>query len=159
MKNYTSSVPVVDTVSRIEQILIRARALNIMKEYDANGHISAICFTLVVSKETGQRVGIKLPADVDAVYRVLLKSCKTPPTPNKRASIAQQAPRTAWKLMQDWLEVQLSLIEMQQAEMLQVFLPYVWDGKQTLFSRFKESGFKGLPAPDSAKNLPEPEEN
>ena len=59
--------------------------------------------------------------------------------------IRDQASRTAWKLMQDWIEIQVSLIEMRQVEFLQVFLPYVWDGQQTYYSYLKEGNFKLLP--------------
>jgi hypothetical protein len=33
---------------------------------------------------------------------------------------------------------------MRQAEFLQVFLPYVWDGKRTFYSVLKSKGFKML---------------
>lgn len=150
MKNYTSSVDVETTIFRIEQILIKAGANNIFKEYDDQRQVSAVAFTLIIDKESMQRVTIRLPANVQAVYKALWAKCKSG-TDSARQRTQQQAPRTAWKLTQDWLEVQLSMIEMQQAEALQVFLPYVWDGKQTLFSRFKESGFKGLPSPDQKR--------
>ena len=42
----------------------------------------------------------------------------------------------------------MSLIQMKQAEWMQVFLPYVWDGRQTFYDRLKGEGFKGLPDPD-----------
>ncbi len=50
--------------------------------------------------------------------------------------------------MQDWLEVQLSMIAMRQADFVQVFLPYVWDGQRTYYQALKDSGFRAmLPAP------------
>lgn len=33
---------------------------------------------------------------------------------------------------------------MKQAEFIEVFLPYVWDGKQTYFESMKIGGFKAL---------------
>jgi hypothetical protein len=56
-----------------------------------------------------------------------------------------QAARTAWKLIQDWVELQMALIKMRQAEFLQVFLPYVWNGKKTFYTALKEQNFKLLP--------------
>jgi hypothetical protein len=58
--------------------------------------------------------------------------------------IREQSAKTAWKLQQDWVEVQLSMIQMGQAEMLQVFLPYVFNGRQTYYEALSERGFKGL---------------
>ncbi len=46
--------------------------------------------------------------------------------------------------MQDWVAVQMSLIQMHQAETLQVFLPFVWDGRRTFYQAVKETGFKAL---------------
>ena len=58
-----------------------------------------------------------------------------------------QAARTAWKLVQDWVEIQMAMVKMQQAELTQVFLPYMWDGKQTLYMAYKANNFKQLAGP------------
>lgn len=141
IKNYTSSVPVDRTVSRIEAALVRAGATNIMKNYDGES-LSAICF-MVTYPDTGRKISVRLPANVDGVYQTLRQSMKRPRA-GTLDKLKEQAARTAWKLMQDWVEVQMSLIQMHQAEFLQVFLPYVWDGKQTFYSALKGNGFKML---------------
>lgn len=46
--------------------------------------------------------------------------------------------------MQDWVEVQMSMIQMQQANFREVFLPYLWDGKRSFYQMVEESGFAGL---------------
>ena len=143
IKNYTSGVPVDRTVARIEQVLVQCGASNIMKDYEG-GKLSAICFS-VVQPNTGIRTAIRLPANVEAVYETMRKAVKKPRR-GTMDKIRDQASRTAWKLMQDWVEVQLSLLSMNQAEFLQVFLPYVWDGKRTFYAALKESGFKMLTA-------------
>jgi hypothetical protein len=88
---------------------------------------------------------IRLPANPDGVYDMLRSKVKRPRSGTLQ-KLRDQATRTAWKLVQDWVEVQMSLIEMQQAEFLQVFLPYVWDGKKTFYSALKDQGFKMLTA-------------
>ena len=113
LKNYTSDVPVSRTISRIEEIIARTKA------YD-NGRLVALCFGIYLPN--GKLVTIRLPANTDAVYEALMKKIHKPQT-GTAARIREQAERTAWKLMQDWIEVQLSLVEMQQAELAQVFLP------------------------------------
>ncbi len=68
---------------------------------------------------------------------------------------AKQAPMTAWKLMLDWLDVQLSLIEMGQAEVMQVFLPYAKCGAKSFFQVLKDDGYRalpGLPAPKAKRD-------
>lgn len=62
------------------------------------------------------------------------------------AAIKEQAARTAWKLLADWIDIQLSLVELDQVEMLEIFMPYIYDAvkEQTFFERMKDSGFKLL---------------
>jgi hypothetical protein len=143
MKNYTSGVPVEKTISRIEQALASVPGVNgIMKEY-SGGKLSSLCFRVKLPKG-GKTVAIKLPANHKAVYEVLRKNIIRP-REGTLDKLEDQALRTSWKLMQDWVLVQLSLIEMQSADLMQVFLPYAWDGKQTYYEQLMAKQFKALP--------------
>ena len=141
IKNYTSTVPVSRTITRIEEALVSGGATNIIKDYK-NKDLEAICFS-VLHPSTGKTVSVRLPANVEAVYNALKTSVKKP-RQGTMEKLRDQAARTAWKLMQDWVEVQMSLISMQQAEFLQVFLSYVWDGNETFYGHLKGGGFKML---------------
>ena len=142
MKNYTSSVPISRTISRIEECLAKAGASGIMKEYD-NGKLSALCFRLRMP--TGKDLAVRLPANEVEVYNVLVKAVKRPRNGTVER-LRDQAARTAWKLQQDFVEVQLSMIEMRQTDAMQAFLAYVWDGKQTFYQALRQNNFKMLPA-------------
>ena len=142
LKNYTSGVPVERTLARIEAALVGGGAVNVSKDYKG-GALDAVCF-VVVNPETGMRMAVRLPANSEGVYQAMRSAIKRP----RRGTLEKlrdQANRTAWKLIQDWIEVQMSLIAMQQAEFLQVFLPYVWDGERTFYTALKDGGFKLLP--------------
>ena len=147
MKNYTSEVPVSVTVARIEGKLAAAGIQNIMKDYAAT-EVVALYFTLPSPKLQGSSIPVRLPVDVRAMAAVLKSGYTEKYKWNKERTdrLMAQARRTAWKLMQDWVEVQLSLIELGQAEQLQVFLPYVWLGTQTYFAKLKAADFRALPA-------------
>jgi hypothetical protein len=150
VKNYTSSVPVDTTIVRIEKILAKFGATGIAKSYN-NGEVESVQFS-IIEPTTGRGMVIHLPAKVAAVRKILADSVSRPRSSTYRSRstedrINDQAARTAWKIIQDWVEVQLSLIEMGQAEMLQVFLPYVWDGEKTYFDLAKGQKFKMLEAP------------
>jgi hypothetical protein len=159
IKNYTSDVPVHQTIHRIEQVLIKCGVSGIMKEYGPNSEVIAITFKIEFEK--GKSVSIRLPADRDAAWNALwldyVDGDKTDGqiilwNSRKRKTKAQfkeQAERTAWKLVQDWVEVQMSMIQMKQADFVQVFLPYVWDGRQTYWQAVKDSGYKGLLLPEN----------
>jgi hypothetical protein len=148
LKNYTSDVPVSITIGRIEAVLIRAGVSGIGKDYGPNGKILAVHFRLDFD---GKPVTVRLPANEAAAERALFERWKQnhdmtryDNQRKKSSEFRQQAERTAWKIVQDWVEVQLSMIAMQQAEFAQVFLPYVWDGKQTMFERWKGEKYAGL---------------
>ncbi|MBE3109348.1 MAG: hypothetical protein IMZ46_02370 [Acidobacteria bacterium] len=142
MKNYTSSVPVEVTVMRIEKILAKNYATQVAKEYK-NGEIYALTFS-VQNPATMKESRIRLPVEKKGIIAALGAQYKRKISSATKARIEAQANRTAWKLWQDWLEVQMSLIEMEQAEFVQIFLPYFWDGRRTLYDRVKEGGFKML---------------
>ena len=130
------------TLSRIEAALVRGGATNVAKDYDG-GVLVALMFS-TVDPGSGRRMSVRLPANAEGVYEALLSKVSRPRA-GTVARLRDQASRTAWKLMQDWVEVQMSLIEMRQADFLQVFLPYVWDGHKTFYQALKGNGFKMLP--------------
>lgn len=153
LKNYTSDVPVSKTIARIEQVLIRCGVTGIMKEYGLNQKVVAITFRV---KEHGIEQMIRLPADEEKALEALwLDYIGDDLLPNgdlkwdcrkkkKRNDFTDQAARTAWKIIQDWVEVQMSMIQLKQADTLQVFMPYLYDGKRTYYQALKESNFAGL---------------
>lgn len=152
LKNYTSEVPAMRSVARIEELLAEAGALGVMKEYspDGNGKPISITFKMEIP-HTGMTV-IKLPANVPMVHETMWRDYKSGPYNSRKNKTSKdfeaQAERTAWRIMQDWVEVQLSLIKLNQIDALQAFLPYCFDGTHTLYEKAKAGGFAALlPAP------------
>lgn len=88
----------------------------------------------------------KLPAKADKVYDYMIKQRSRNPKPNQREAIRMQADRTAWKILSDWIDIQVSLVQIQQADVIEVFLPYSFDvrSNQTLFDKVKSGNFKLL---------------
>lgn len=142
LKNYTSSVPVINSIGRIEHRLAQSGATHIAKTYDKERPIGMI-FQIPVNNIP---MTFKLPAKTDKVFEHMIKQRSRPPQPSQKDAIRMQADRTAWKILSDWVEIQVSLIQLDQAEAVEVFLPYVYDGKkdQTLFDKMKEANFKLL---------------
>lgn len=147
IKNYTSGIAVESTIARIEAKLAAAGASGIMKLYGPDKRVSALVFSIELNGRP-HPLQIKVPANANACYEAMWKQhCQTHSRQLETAKvrIRDQAVRTAWKLVQDWIEVQISMILMKQAEFIEVFLPYVWDGKQTYFESMRAGGFKQLP--------------
>lgn len=158
LKNYTSEVPVSRTIFEIEQVLIKCGVSGIMKEYGSTaGDILAITFQIKLDGLNA--VTIRLPVNVPHAQDALFKNYADGETlsengrkiegwnPKKKktwASFKDQAERTAWRITYDWVQVQMSMIQMKQADFREVFLPYVWDGKQTFFQRVHAQGYRAL---------------
>lgn len=158
LKNYTSDVPVSKSLERIERILVRCGASAIAKEYDpkaAEPKVIAVTFRIAMppaEKEATIRLPANEGAAIDALWLDYIGddllpngttkwSCRKH---KKRKDFTQQGERTAWKLILDWIEVQMSMIALKQAEPMQVFLPYVWDGKRTYYDALKEHNFAAM---------------
>lgn len=142
LKNYTSDVPVYQTIARIEQVLLQCGITHIAKEY-AGVRVSALVFRMPHDEKF---IDVRLPADADAATDALFANyvgtVKRPQ--KKKEDFFQQGERTAWRVMKDWVEVQMSLIQLKQVDPLEVFLSYVWDGKHTYYSYLKDRKFAGL---------------
>lgn len=141
LKNYTSEVSAQNSMNKIEKALVAAGATDISKGYK-EGICVDIKFRIV---HNGLPMFFKLPAQVDACFKILWRDIKRP-QPGTEDRIKAQAERTAWKIISDWVDCQLSMIMLQQAEMLQVFLPYAYNQQkdQTFFEQIKDGGFKAL---------------
>lgn len=133
MRNYTSSVPAVRSIELIERRLISNGATNIMKQI-VDGKVQSIAFQIML--EDKRILAFQLPARVDNVYECLSQK-------NFKVKF-DQAERTAWKILYEWCEIQFALIEINQVEFLQVFMPYITNGKKTMYEAFKDSGFKQI---------------
>lgn len=143
LKNYTSEVPAITSMGRIEKALVEAGASDISKKY-ADGVCSAVTFRIPVNNIP---MFFLLPARADACFKILWGSMNAQGQrqANKR-KWQEQAERTAWKIIADWVDIQLSMIQLEQAELMQVFLPYAYDpaSDQTFYEKLKTSNFKML---------------
>lgn len=141
LKNYTSTVPADKSIMRIERLLVEVGAKNINKQYDDN-MLKSITFLIDMN---GQTAAFRLPAKVDVVEKVLRKEVKRPQS-GTYERIKDQSERTAWKILCDWVEIQCSMIHLEQAEFAEIFLPYHYNPElnQTLWEQVKEGSIKLL---------------
>lgn len=140
LKNYTSAVDSEKSIAKIEKILMGIGVKNINKEYNQQTLVS-IKFLIDVK---GTTVAFCLPAKVQVVFDVLWKAVKKP-QPSTKKRVQDQAARTAWKIISDWVEVQASMIYLEQAEVLQVFLPYAMvSPEKTVYQAIQDGGMQLL---------------
>ena len=89
-----------------------------------------------------------MPANIAAVQRILKKQALTGKIPRRYTDDIEQATRTAWRILKDWLLAQLALIETGMASVEQVFLPYAQNPSgQTVYEALIEKKFAGLALP------------
>jgi len=142
LKNYTSGISADRSISYIEAKLAGHKATQILKIYSPEGTVDAICFIARIGEVD---MPFRLPCQVAAVERTLRANMRRP-RPETLRKIGDQARRTAWKILADWIDAQMAMIELSQVELMEVFLPYVYDHgrQQTYFQSIKEHGFKAL---------------
>jgi len=146
LKNYTSGISTDVTISRIERLLMDAGATGIMKR-TANRSVVAIAFQIPVDKD--RLVTVQLPANAEACMDAFWKdhcSGRSLRSKKTREDFRDQSERTAWKLQQDWVEVQLSLIRLKQQDVVAAFLPHIVTdlNGSTVYEKMKSNGFKAL---------------
>jgi len=103
-------------------------------EYDA-GTITALAF--IVDSPHGDIV-FRLPIDPDAVYRVMLRQSIP-----RRFMDNKQAVRVAWRIIKDWVQAQMALLETEQVRLEQIFLPYaIMQSGKTLYETMIDTRFQ-----------------
>lgn len=135
--NYTTTVDSFKTVSKIEHILVKHNAKSIMKNYDGES-ITGLSFLI----DNGvQQIPVRLPVKVDECLEVLKKEKKNSPRSNIKAT-REQAERVAWRILKDWVEAQMALLDIQMVRFEEIFLPYIETGNgQTIYERLEEKQF------------------
>ena len=134
--NYTTTIESYKTVAEIEKILVKHKAKSIMKDYQDES-IVALSFLIDVGYN---QIPIKLPAKIEECYMVLCNEKKNG-TKNIKAT-KEQAERVAWRILTDWIEAQMALLDINMVKFEEVFMPYIVDSNgRTLFEKLEERQF------------------
>lgn len=88
-----------------------------------------------------------LPVNIDGTYAALGRAYSAGDI-SRRYHDRDQAERVSWRVLKDWLEAQLALIEAGVADMAEVMLPYLHVGPkgQTLYQAFVKNEARALTA-------------
>ena len=117
--NYTTSIDPHRTMGEIQKMLAAAGARGVGIEYDQAGDPIAVAFQLNVNGLLGYR----LPCRTDKVFTVLQRQHKAGII-ERRYTTKEHAQRVAWRIVKDWLEAQLAIIQSEMVEVTEVFMPY-----------------------------------
>lgn len=116
--NYSTTVPAMRTATEITNKLAKAGARQIMLTYGDGGKVIAIAFAM--DSPHGMR-RYTLPVQAAMVEKTMRADVKIP----RRFKTAEQAERVAWRIIKDWLEAQLAIIETGMVHLDEVMLPWM----------------------------------
>lgn len=118
--------------------------------YDEQQRPDGVSFIIQVMEVP---IPFQLPCDFTGVFRYMANEYRDARArrqfENNPASKAQSR-RAAWRIIKNWVEAQLAIIDAGQATMAQVFLPYVRMQEQggiTMYAKFMQqvAAQKSLP--------------
>ena len=134
--NYTTGVATEKTLGEINHLLATHGARRIIADYDKAGNPEAIMFSI----ETPYGVqDFRLPANVEGVSRALVRGYEQRRV-ERRFTGREQATRVAWRIVKDWLEAQVAIIEAGMMTMDQAMLPHLLaPGGRTFYSASVEN--------------------
>ena len=113
IKNYTTKIDSLTSIGEIQSSLAKHGATKVMIDYE-NGEPIAVSFAL---NGVNGKCGFYLPAPVEGTIRVFKKQ--------KVKVDENQAKRTAWRNVRDWVLSQMALVESCDVAVEEVFFPYL----------------------------------
>lgn len=120
-------------------------------DYDQSGRVEAVSFTIDID---GKLVGFRLPAKVENVEKIFYQKKKPRYNWSRAEPLTdaekEQAYRTAWANVADWIEAQMAMIDTQMVKLEEIFLPYAIDRNgKTYFENIRDNKFMlEAPAPE-----------
>ncbi len=150
IKNFSTTIAVEKTISEIEKILAQHGAQEIGKKYNGAGQPVFMAFT--IKTEHGS-MPIKLPANFERVlvkFQSQVDEGKLQKKYYDGEWAEAQAARVAWRIIKDWLDAQLWLLDIGLAKVEEIFLPYFYNPitEKTMFEIISKGGFKQLALPE-----------
>jgi hypothetical protein len=115
--NYTTKIDSWKTVGEIQKILSQN---NVTHSSIKNEGIFPVALSFTINYK-GSPLNFLLPCNHEGVLRCFKKDRRVP----NSSKNSDQALRTAWRIVKDWVEAQMAIIQSEQASIEQVFLPYL----------------------------------
>ena len=130
--NYTTTIDAHKTVTEIQRLLARHGARAIMIEYSSSGEPIALAFEV---ERGGRALRYRLPCR----HERLLVLLKRDPAVRPAQRTLAHATRVAWRILLNWCEVQMALIDAELSSVDEVMLPYALVGDQTVYDKWSST--------------------
>ena len=143
IKNFSTEIPVVRTIAEIEKMLTKYGATHILKEYDDEGDPMMLVFAIMTQHG---KMGIRLPIHPDKIISVFKKQVSNGLLPRKYWDgewAHKQAQRVGWRIIKDWLDAQITLLNIEMVKIEEIFLPYIYNEKldMTVYEMLEKGKF------------------
>ena len=144
LANYTTEIAAEKTIIQIQDLLREHGATQIL--LDVKGaETTGVSFIIATAKGN---LPFRLPAEIEKVTQIMIGMRKNKPQTWQydykavMQRISEQARRTAWRTIYNWLVQQLAMIEIDQVTLQQVFLPYLMvNSKNSLYEVMEHRGY------------------
>lgn len=142
-KNYTTTVEATKTATECMSLLARHRARQVSIDYDDDGQPAGLSFTMTTSWGPRQ---FAMPVNVAGTQKRLRIECDKGSSPvGPRHTTGEHARRVAWRVMKDWLDAQLAIIDAGLAELAEIMLPWMRvDPGRTMWQAYQEHELREL---------------
>jgi hypothetical protein len=116
--NYTTKINPEKTIGEIQKITI---------DYNEEGVPCGVTFCLILDEQLRPYI---LPCNYSGVFQAMKNDRNIP----NGFAYEEQAIRTSWRIVKDWVEAQMAVVEANLASVPEVFLPYaITNTGKTLF--------------------------
>lgn len=129
--NYTTKIDAAKTAGEVQAILAKAGAKAVAIDYSDQGRPIAISFR--IATEFGDR-DFMLPVRAEQVQMVLRRQKVA-----SGLSTFEHAQKVAWRIVKDWTEAQLAIIQTEMVTLTQIMLPYMVTPTGTVFENYQNS--------------------
>jgi hypothetical protein len=115
--NFSTKIDAWKTVNEIQQILAKHSITHFSIKNEGSFPVG-LSFTIDYN---GTPLNFLLPSNYQGVLQCLKKDRKVPNSSKNE----EQALRTSWRIVKDWVEAQLAMVQANLAPIQEVFMPYL----------------------------------
>lgn len=138
--NYTTRIPAQKSLGEITTLLAKNSATEIMTTFDADGQPNGLRWRV---RTPNGPTAFAMPVNIDAIFQTMTRDRVHVRDADARRV---QATNTAWRIIKDWVEVQLALLQTEMVEMEELFLPYMLWGDRTVYQALQAGELPALQA-------------
>lgn len=144
--NYTTTVDADKTAIECLAILTKHGASKVAISFSDDRQPDGLDF--IIATPFGPRA-YALPVNIPGTEKALLRAWRAGRI-DRRFTEPAQARRVAWRVLKDWLEAQMALIDAGMVELPQVMLPWLLvDEGHTLYAAWQASELRAIEAAGS----------